>query len=72
VLDRRLADHEYVADAYSLADIAIWPWISRFEWQTIDLAAYPHVKRWYVSIANRPAVQKGYHVPKKIQEIPMP
>jgi GSH-dependent disulfide-bond oxidoreductase len=72
VLDRRLADHEYVADAYSIADIAIWPWISRFEWQTIDLAAYPHVKRWYVSIANRPAVQKGYHVPKKIQEIPMP
>jgi GSH-dependent disulfide-bond oxidoreductase len=72
VLDRRLADHEYVADAYSIADIGIWPWISRFEWQTIDLAAYPHVKRWYVSIANRPAVQKGYHVPKKIQEIPMP
>ena len=72
VLDRRLADHEYVADAYSIADIAIWPWISRFEWQTIDLEAYPHVKRWYVSIAGRPAVQKGYHVPKKIQEIPMP
>jgi GSH-dependent disulfide-bond oxidoreductase len=72
VLDRRLADHEYVADAYSIADIAIWPWISRFEWQTIDLEAYPHVKRWYVSIATRPAVQKGYHVPKKIQEIPMP
>jgi GSH-dependent disulfide-bond oxidoreductase len=72
VLDRRLADHAYVADAYSIADIAIWPWISRFEWQTIDLAAYPHVKRWYVSIATRPAVQKGYHVPKKIQEIPMP
>jgi len=72
VLDRRLAEHEYVADAYSIADIAIWPWISRFEWQTIDLEAYPHVKRWYVSIAARPAVQKGYHVPKKIQEIPMP
>jgi GST-like protein len=71
VLDRRLAEHEYVADVYSIADIAIWPWISRFEWQTIDLAAYPHVKRWYLSIAARPAVQKGYHVPKKIQEIPM-
>jgi GSH-dependent disulfide-bond oxidoreductase len=72
VLDRRLADHEYVADAYSIADIGIWPWISRFEWQTIDLEAYPHVKRWYASIATRPAVQKGYHVPKRIQEIPMP
>jgi GSH-dependent disulfide-bond oxidoreductase len=72
VLDRRLANHEYVADAYSIADIAIWPWISRFEWQTIDLGAYPHVKRWYLAIAARPAVQKGYHVPKKIHDVPMP
>ena len=72
VLDRRLADHEFVADDYSVADIAIWPWISRFEWQTIDLNQYPNVKRWYVAIANRPAVQKGYHVPKKVGEIPMP
>ena len=72
VLDRRLADHEYLADDYSVADIATWPWISRYEWQTVDLAQYPNVKRWYVAIANRPAVQKGYHVPKKVQDIPMP
>jgi GSH-dependent disulfide-bond oxidoreductase len=72
VLDRRLADREFVADAYSIADIAIWPWISRYEWQTIDLAQYPNVKRWYLAIANRPAVQRGYHVPKKVNEIPMP
>lgn len=72
VLDRRLADREYVADTYSVADIAIWPWISRFEWQTIDLAEYPNVKRWYVAIAQRPAVQKGYHVPKQLQDVPMP
>jgi GST-like protein len=72
VLDRRLAGREYVADEYSIADIAIWPWISRFEWQTIDLAQYANVKRWYVAIANRPAVQRGYHVPKKVNEIPMP
>ena len=72
VLDRRLAEHEYVADAYSVADIAIWPWVSRYEWQTIDLNTYPNVKRWYVAIANRPAVQRGYHVPKKVQEIPIP
>ncbi len=71
VLDRRLSEREYVADAYSVADIAIWPWISRFEWQTIDLAQYPNVKRWYVAIAQRPAVQKGYHVPKRLQDIPM-
>jgi GST-like protein len=72
VLDRRLADHEFVADDYSVADIAIWPWVSRFDWQTIDLNQFPNVKRWYVTIANRPAVRKGYDVPKKVQEIPMP
>ncbi len=72
VLDRRLADHEYLADDYSVADIATWPWISRYEWQTVDLSQYPNVKRWYVAIANRRAVQKGYHVPKKVQDIPMP
>jgi GST-like protein len=72
VLDRRLADRAFVADDYSIADIAIWPWISRFEWQTIDLNQYPNVKRWYLAIAARPAVQRGFHVPKKVQEIPMP
>jgi GST-like protein len=72
VLDRRLAGREYVADDYSIADIAIWPWISRFEWQTIDLAQYANVKRWYLAIANRPAVKRGYDVPKKVNDIPMP
>ena len=72
VLDARLADHEYLVDDYSVADIATWPWISRFEWQTIDLDDHPNVKRWYLAIAGRPAVQRGYHVPKKLQEVPMP
>jgi GST-like protein len=72
VLDRKLAETEYVAGDYSVADIAIWPWISRFEWQQIDLNKYPNVKRWYVAIANRPAVQKGYQVPKDMGPIPMP
>ena len=72
VLDRRLAGREFVADEYSIADIAIWPWISRFEWQTIDMNQYANVKRWYVTIAKRPAVQRGYDVPKKVGDIPMP
>ena len=72
VLDRRLADHDYLVDEYSVADMATWPWISRFDWQTMDLNDYPNLKRWYLAIAARPAVQKGYHVPKKVQEIPMP
>jgi GST-like protein len=72
VLDRRLEGRDYVADDYSIADIAIWPWIARYEWHKTDLNQYPNVKRWYVSIARRPAVQKGYHVPKKAGEIAMP
>ncbi len=72
VLDRRLAGREFVADTYSIADIAIWPWVSRYEWQTVDLNQYPNVKRWYVAIARRPAVQKGYKVPKDVGDIPIP
>lgn len=72
VLDDRLSEREFLAGDYSIADIATWPWISRFEWQTIDLDEYPNVKRWYLAIAERPAVQRGYHVPKKVQEVPMP
>ena len=72
VLDRRLAGREFVADEYSIADIVIWPWISRFEWQTIDMNQYANVKRWYLTIAKRPAVQRGYDVPKKVGDIPMP
>ena len=72
VLDKRLDGRDFIAGEYSIADIACWPWISRFEWQQIDLAEFPNVRDWYVRIAGRPAVQKGYHVPKKVGEIPMP
>jgi GST-like protein len=72
VLNQRLSNNEYVAGEYSIADMAIWPWVSRFEWRTIDLNEYPHVARWYKAIAARPAVQKGYHVPVKQPGIPMP
>jgi GST-like protein len=72
VLNTQLGLHEYVAGEYSIADIAIWPWISRFEWQTINLNDYPNVKRWYLEIAKRPAVQRGYKVPKDMGPIPMP
>ena len=72
VLNTRLEGREYVADDYSIADMAIWPWISRFEWQTIDLNQYPNVKRWYLTIAKKPATQKGYKVPKDVGEVPIP
>lgn len=72
VLDKRLGEAEYVAGEYSIADMAIWPWISRFEWQEIDLNQFPNVARWYTAVAARPAVQKGYHIPVKQPGIPMP
>ena len=72
VLDKKLQDREFVVGEYSIADIALWPWISRFEWQTIDITQYPNVTRWYLSIAARPAVQRGYHVPRRVNDIPLP
>jgi GST-like protein len=64
VMDRRLEGHEWLAgDAYTIADIASFPWTARHEWQGIDLASYPHVKRWYDAIAARPAVARGMAVP---------
>lgn len=72
VLDRRLDGREFIVDAYSVADIATWPWISRYEWHQVDITSFPNVRRWYTAIAARPAVQAGYHVPKKVQDIPMP
>jgi len=72
VLNKRLEGREFVADEYSIADMAIWPWLSRFEWQQIDMKQFPNVKRWYETIAKRPAVQRGYQVPKNTGDIPMP
>jgi GST-like protein len=73
VLDRRLAEEAYLGGAdYSIADIATWPWISRYEWQGIDFARYPHLLRWYRSIAERAAVRRGYDVPRPTNPIPLP
>ena len=73
VLDRRLDGQDFIAgsgeESYSIADIASWPWIARFGWQGIDLDDYPNVKAWYARVAERPAVQRGYSVPKP-DEIP--
>ncbi|MGA8516238.1 MAG: glutathione binding-like protein, partial [Burkholderiaceae bacterium] len=57
---------------YSIADMAIFPWAARFEWQSVDLNSFPHVKRWYQAISARPAVVKGFDVPVGGARIPMP
>ena len=72
VLDQRLEGREFIVDQLTIADFAVWPWIARHDWQGIDLNEYPNVKRWYLTMVARPAVVKGFHLPKKVQEIPMP
>ncbi len=72
VLDQRLGDKEYLAGEYSIADIATWPWIARHPRQRMDLQEYPNLLRWYLAIAGRPAVQRGYDVPEKVEDIPIP
>lgn len=59
VMDDRLADREYIAQDYSIADIAIYPWV-RVRWlHEIDISEFPNVERWYESLSTRPAVQRG-------------
>lgn len=59
VLDKRLADREYVCDRYSIADIAIYPWIAIHEWQGLSIALFPNLQRWCNTLAARPAVIAG-------------
>ena len=59
VLDKQLGRNEYVAGDYSIADIAIYPWLIPHKWQGQELEDFPNVKRWYDAIAARPAVQRG-------------
>ena len=64
VLNERLKDREFLADGYSVADIATYPWVARYEWHKTDLKDFPAVKRWFDRISARPAVQRGMAVPK--------
>jgi len=62
VMDKQLAKREYLAGEYSIADIACWPWVFRYDWQGQDLNDFPHVKRWFETVGARPAVKKGANV----------
>ena len=73
VMDKKLSNSQFIAgNDYSIADISIWPWTARFDWQEIDLNEFPNVTRWYKEISSRPAVQKGWLVPENDQVIPQP
>lgn len=63
VLNTRLADVEYVGGDYSIADIAIYPWIASYQFMELTLDKHPHLQRWYETLQQRPAVQQGMKVP---------
>ena len=60
VLNKRLEDREFIAGAYSIADMAAYPWIVPYEAQGQNLDDFPHLKRWFEAIKNRPATQRAY------------
>ena len=73
VLENHLSKNNYLAgENYSIADIATWPWIARHQWHDIGLKNYNNLCDWYIRIADRPAVDKGYKFLDKISEIPKP
>jgi GST-like protein len=73
VMNKKLGQTAYLAgDEYTIADIAVWPWTARHDWQTVDLNDFPNVKRWYLEILDRPATRAGWNVPENEQEIPLP
>ena len=64
VLEKRLGEAQYLAGEYSIADIATYPWIARYEMHRTRLEDYPNVKRWFDALGARPAVQRGMQIPK--------
>jgi len=69
-LEKRLESRRFIIDEYSIVDIAIWPWIARYERQKININEFPNIIQWFKRIANRPAVKKGYNIIGKKEIIP--
>ncbi|HEY9661506.1 MAG TPA: glutathione binding-like protein, partial [Allocoleopsis sp.] len=70
VLDECLSHREFIAGAYSIADMAAYPWIVPYERQQMDLNDFPHLKRWFTAIQARPAVQRAYAKADEIATTP--
>jgi len=70
VLDKRLSDHPFIAGKYSIADMATYPWIVPHERQGQRLDDFPHLKRWFEGMRERPAVQRAYAKAKEINTAP--
>ena len=66
VLDNQLKNKEYLADDFSIADIATWPWVRRHQWAGIEIEQLFNLRRWIENLENRTAFQKGIEVPFKL------
>jgi glutathione S-transferase/GST-like protein len=69
VLDSRLADHEYLAGNFSIADIANWCWARTHAWSGVDVSELPNLQRWLDTITDRPACQRGVLVPEDVSKM---
>ena len=69
VLDRRLGESKWLADDYSIADIATWPWVRTYKWSGVKIGGLENLKRWLAEMAERPACQKGIEVPFRIPDL---
>jgi glutathione S-transferase len=67
VLERRLSEHEWLADDYSIADIANYAWVHTHAWSGVRIEGLPGLKAWLERIRARPAVQRGLAVPEKVE-----
>jgi GST-like protein len=72
VLDKRLGDREFVASDYSIADMAIYPWIRPYENQGQDIDEFASLKRWFIAISERPAVERAYALADEIRQQSQP
>lgn len=64
VMDVRLGEAAYLADEYSIADIACYPWVAQADWSGVSLDPFPNVSRWFATLSARPAVVKGMNIPE--------
>ena len=68
VMETRLANREFLAGSYSIADMASWPWVVPYERMGQDLNEFPNLKRWFETLKARPAVEKGYTVGRELRQ----
>ena len=69
MLNTRLADHEWLAGDYSIADIANWSWVRTYKWSGISVAGLEHLSRWMTQLSARPACRKGVEVPFALPDL---